>query len=431
MPSFSDVLNALRLVQGLSDVPAQTRLNQAMLEDQARIDRQQETISIIEAIRQEDAELRSSLSRFAEYFSELPIENKLFIAAGVGLIGASFGALIGAISLGIAAAESLYILAGYLLRSHHHSEIERFNLVTEAVADAEQQLEDTLKNVKSTLDKVRTASNNVQEIALKADACTEELIEQTEKINAQVANVDEVARKLDETRVTIEVNNLKLKETTQHIDDSWDDVAAGLTSKIDTLGNTDTHISEACTGLQQSNAAINTIQENLGDTTRDLNDFLNRLKTASTQRLVVLDEKKKSADKLAEAMSKLDERFVESRSIIEQTKQTSVMVEETLKSSISSRLITAESHEIALNKNEVTEKEHKLALLDNELADQEYALARKKNDELNAKLEALMNKTNRRRATTHQITFFSANIEDEPGNMVDTTSYRNFATSRP
>ena len=73
MPSFSDVLNALRLVQGLNDAPAQTRLNQTILEDQARKDLEQETISIIEAIRQEDDELRSSLSRFAEYFSELPI----------------------------------------------------------------------------------------------------------------------------------------------------------------------------------------------------------------------------------------------------------------------------------------------------------------------------------------------------------------------
>ena len=412
MPSFSDVLNALRLVQGLSDVPAQTRLNQAMLEDQARIDRQQETISIIEAIRQEDAELRSSLSRFAEYFSELPIENKLFIAAGVGLIGASFGALIGAISLGIAAAESLYILAGYLLRSHHHSEIERFNLVTEAVADAEQQLEDTLKNVKSTLDKVRTASNNVQEIALKADACTEELIEQTEKINAQVANVDEVARKLDETRVTIEVNNLKLKETTQHIDDSWDDVAAGLTSKIDTLGNTDTHISEACTGLQQSNAAINTIQENLGDTTRDLNDFLNRLKTASTQRLVALDEKKKSADKLAEAMSKLDERFVESRRIIQEAEKMNLIIDKEHELAITNRLITADSHKKLILNYENSLEKHNLVVADNEVADQEYALARKKNDELNAKFEDLMNTPNRRRATTHQITFFSASTEE-------------------
>ena len=422
MPSFSDVLNALRLVQGLSDVPAQTRLNQAMLEDQARIDRQQETISIIEAIRQEDDELRSSLSRFAEYYSELPIENKLFIAAGVGLIGASFGALIGAINLGVAAAESLYILAGYLLRSHHHSEIERFNLVTEAVADAEQQLENTLKNVKSTLDKVRTVSKNVQKIALEAHVCTEELVEQTKKINAQVACVDEVSRKLDETRITIEANNCKLKETTQHIDDSWDDVAAGLTSKIDTLGNTDAHIAEACTGLQQSNTAINTIQENLGDTTRELNYFLNRLKTASTQRLVVLDEKKKSADKLAEAMSKLDERFVESRSIIEQTKQTSMMIEETIKSSISERLIIAEAHKIALANNEFTKQSHKTAVEDYQISVEDHKLTTKKNDELNAKLEALMNKTNRRRATTHQITFFSASTEESETTNREITS---------
>ena len=78
-----------------------------------------------------------------------------------------------------------------------------------------------------------------------------------------------------------------------------------------------------------------------------------------------------------------------------------MMIEETIKSSISERLIIAEANKIAIEQSSLTSK---------------------RDDELNAKLDALMNKTNRRRATTHHITFFSASTEESETTNREITS---------
>ena len=404
MPSIRDAVDTITAVREIGswvNPPTSTRVNQAIVEDQARRDREQHTTSIVESIRQMDSELKSELSRLAEYFAQLPVKNKLFAAAGVALIGANIGALMGVIGLGIVIAESLYLLTGYLLTSHYYSDVARIAFVTEATANAEQQLENTMQNVDAMVNNVRAVSTNFKEIALTVDAHNEQFSEQVIKINEQVAIVRDVTSRLDETRATIIANNTRLRETNQRIDDSWSKVNNGLSNQLNNLEETDTAITQVCNGIQQSNTAINTIQASLGETTQQFKEFLNRLKDASTQRLVVLDEKKQSADKLDAAMSKLDERFVETASIIELAKQTSAMVEETLKSSISTRLINAEAH--------------KIALADNKVTDQAHALATKKNADLNAKLEAIMNKPTRRHPK-HQLTFFSASPADEPSN---------------
>ena len=403
MPLITDAVNVVNAVGRLGDyLPTQTRLNQAIHEDQAKRDHENNRTTIAERIKQMDSDLKSELSRLATYFSQLPVEKKLYVAAGVALIGANIGALMSAIGLGIAAAESLYLLAGYLLTSHHNSDVARISFVTKATANAELQLDNTIQNVDVMLVNIREVSANFKDIALKTDACNEQFTEQTVKINAQVTTVREVTSRLEETRITIDANNMRLRETNQHIDDTWSEVNTGISNKIHTLEETDTAITEACNGIQQSNTAITTIQASLGQTTQELNHFLNRLKNDSTQRLVVLDGRKQSADELAAAVNKLDERFVETRNILEQASQSSLMVEKTITLSVSERLMNAEVH-----KTDV--KNHKLAL-------EQCELASKRDDELNAKFEALMNKTTRRHPQ-HQVTFFSTSTEgSEPSN---------------
>ena len=331
----------------------------------------------------------------------------MFAAAGVALIGANIGALIGVIGLGVVVAESLYLLAGYLLNSHYYSDVARIAFVTEATANAEQQLENTMQNVDAMVNNVRAVSTNFKEIALTVDAHNEQFAEQVIKINAQVATVQEVTSRLDETRATIVANNTRLRETNQRIDDTWSKVNTGLSNQINNLEETDTAIVQVCNGIQQSNMAITTTQVSLAETAQQFNDFLNRLKDASTQRLVVLDEKKQSADELAAVMSKLDERFVESRLIIQEAEKVNAIADKEHELAITDRLIAAESH-----KNSV--EIHKLAL-------EQCVLASKRDDELNAKFEALMNKTTRHRPQ-HQIKFFSTNTAEKPGNRDDISS---------
>ena len=396
MPLITDAVNVVNAVGRLGDyLPTQTRLNQAIHEDQARRDHENNRTTIAERIKQMDSDLKSELSRLATYFSQLPVEKKLYVAAGVALIGANIGALMGAIGLGIAAAESLYLLAGYLLTSHHNSDVARISFVTKATANAELQLDNTIQNVDAMLVNIREVSANFKDIALKTDACNEQFTEQTVKINAQITTVREVTRRLEETRGNIDANNMRLIETSQSIDDTWSKVNTGLSSKIRTLEETDTAITEACNGIQQSNTAITTIQSSLGKTAQELNDFLNRLKDASTHRLVVLDAKKQSADELAAAVSKLDERFIESRFIIQEAEKVNAGADKEHELFIAEHLNAAEAHRIALEQSR---------------------LASKRDDELNAKLEALMNKTTRSRLQ-HQIIFSPTSTEkDEPSN---------------
>ena len=406
MPTIIPVLSVL---SEINDLPARTRINQAIDEEQVRRGHEQEATGVMQSLKRIDSELKSELSRLAEYFSQLPVQRKLFVAAVVALIGANIGALMGVIELGIVVAESLYLIAGYLLTSHHNSEVERIAFVTKGAAEAERQLGNSIQNVQAMLTNIRVVSTNFKEIALNVDACNEQLTEQATKLTEQVVTIREVTDKLDEVRIDIDASNTLLHETNQRINDDWSEVSTGLTHKISNLDEADTAITQACTGIQQSNIAINTIQTGLGETTKELQGFLDRLKVASTQRLACLDIKKQSTDELAAAMSKLDARSIETDGVIQEVKKASAMIEETLKSSISERLMIAESHKIAVESYN--------------LSVEGRALTTKKNDDLNAKFEALMSKTTTiRRLPQHQITFFSANTAEKPGNRDDISS---------
>jgi len=396
MPPISPDLSVL---SPLNDLPTQTKLNQAINEEQIRREHEHQATGVMQSLKRIDSELKSEFSRLAEYFSQLPIERKLFVAAVVALIGANIGALMGVIELGIVVAESLYLVAGYLLTSHHKSEVERIAFVTTGAAEAERQLGNSIQNVQAMLTNIRVVSTNFKEIALNVDACNEQFTEQAIKLTEQVTTIREVTDKLDEVRIDIAASNTMLHETNQHINDAWSEVSTGLTHKISKLEEADTAITQARTGIHQSNIAMNTIQTGLSETTREFQGFLDRLKVASTQRLSGLDIKKQSANELAAAMSKLDARFVETESLIKKAKQTSAMVEETLKSSISERLMIAETHKISV---------------------EECALSTKRDDDLNAKFEALMNKSTRRRP--YQPSFFSTNKAEELGNRDDISS---------
>ena len=393
MPTISPDLSVL---SPLNDLPAKTKLNQTIDEEQVRRGHEQQATGVMHSLKHIDSELKSELSRLAEYFSHLPIQRKLFVAAVVALIGANIGALMGIIELGIVVAESLYLIAGYLLTSHHNSEVERIAFVTKGASEAERQLGNSIQNIQAMLTNIRVVSTNFKEIALNVDACNEQLTEQATKLTEQVVSIREVTDKLDEVRIDIASSNTLLHETNQHIHDAWSEVSTGLTHEISKLDDADTAITQACTGIQQSNIAMNTIQTGLSETTRELQGFLDGLKVASTKRLADLDVKKQSADELAAAMSKLDARFVETEGVIQEAKKTSAMVEETLQSSVRERLMIAETHKIAV---------------------EECVRSTKRDDDLNAKFEALMNRGTRRRPC--QPSFFSANIADEPGNRDD------------
>jgi len=386
MPPISPDLSVL---SPLNDLPTQTKLNQAIHEEQVRRGHEQQATGVMQSLKRIDSELKSELSRLAEYFSQLPVERKLFVSAVVALIGANIGALMGVIGLGIVVAESLYLVAGYLLTSHHKSEVERIAFVT---TEAERQLGNSIQNVQTMLTNIRVVSTNFKEIALNVDACNEQFTEQATKLTEQVTTIREVTDKLDEVRIDIAASNTLLHETNQHINDAWSEVSTGLTREMSKLDEADTAITQACTGIQQSNIAMNTIQTGLSETTREFQGFLDRLKVASTKRLADLDVKKQSANELAAATSKLDERFAESKNIIKEAEQT----------------------------NEMAEKEHALAINDRLLAIDDCNTSNKNNSEFKSKFEALMNKSARRRP--YQPSFFSANTAEKPGNGDDISS---------
>lgn len=375
MPPSSSTTTVLSALHGLPDnrTVSEAAHGESLIAEQG-----QETPSPTESISRINAELQSELSRFASYFTGLSLRTKMVIGGIVALIGINMGALMGAVSIGFVLAESIYLLTGYLLISHHHGEAERFAFLTQATADAEQLVLSVEQDDEAILSETRTMRADLHTITDDVLVCQERFSEQTAKLTGQVAVITETTVKFDDVRIDIEASNLRLQHLKQRMDDRWGQVTTALAGDIDRLAAAGPAISLACRGIENSSAVIRVTETSLSQTAEQLTTVLTKLAAKATEETANLDVALQHVRGMAAMITDTGTQLSGLEEPLKRLEQQSALADEAVQRTAQQRLQRAE-----------------------------------RNRELDAQLAALAN----RRATAHarHLSFFPADASDTHG----------------